>query len=367
MATGLNEVLLLTAGLAEPLRQRILTDFTAARTHLVYVMDLKLALFTSTPHQLLSLAHPDLEKARLACANAYSMAVASNDRGCRLHHITEQLCFSSSDLNAQFLAFIGGASLDGCPELAQLRARWRLIPIVETFIESRHRDMKMEGKRATRTSPSGISLRLRSGEIERMIKSRPATLLELADLGGPMRSMDGLLFHLDLALHPTIVDAMVRSGLESLDTLFRGHRNHPLVEAVVYRKDLGTQFRDVKGFVDFSKPDSGRKLRRSELSDSCWPIGSAESVYHTAAASHFYHRSSGELFYSFADAGTGSLPPMLAALNEASRSLQVLRSAGGCLTDEQSHLDGGTAALDLQHGNAGAMEIYTFCKARSVS
>ena len=38
-----------------------------------------------------------------------------------------------------------------------------------------------------------------------------------------------------------------------MQNVFNGHSRHPLVEAIVYRLDPQTQFRDLKEFVSFTK------------------------------------------------------------------------------------------------------------------
>ena len=53
-----------------------------------------------------------------------------------------------------------------------------------------------------------------------------------------------------------------------MQNLFNGHSRHPLVEAIVYRRDPQTQFRDLKEFVSFTKglatkPDKPTNRKRT--------------------------------------------------------------------------------------------------------
>ncbi len=49
-----------------------------------------------------------------------------------------------------FPVFIAGGDLDEFSSIHKYRARARLVPVVETFIESRHKDIKVESKQKHR-------------------------------------------------------------------------------------------------------------------------------------------------------------------------------------------------------------------------
>ena len=69
------------------------------------------------------------------------------------------MCSKDGELHGELLRFINGdADLEGLAGLEMMRARMRFVPVVETFAESRHKDINMEGQTRYRVSPSRVSL-----------------------------------------------------------------------------------------------------------------------------------------------------------------------------------------------------------------
>ena len=90
------------------------------------------------------------------------------------------MVFTEGPLRDQFSSFVRGSPLQQLPDLALFRARLRFIPIVETAIEGRHKDIKMEGKLKQHMNASQVSLKLRGKEIEQAIEEDTSFLHRLA-------------------------------------------------------------------------------------------------------------------------------------------------------------------------------------------
>ena len=99
---------------------------------------------------MLAIAHPKFDRAREHCRVAAAMALDSGRPSA--HPLVDALVFRPGKLRSEFAAFIRDGSLLPFSELkclASLRARLRLIPLVETYIEARHKEIKAEGKHGT--------------------------------------------------------------------------------------------------------------------------------------------------------------------------------------------------------------------------
>lgn len=169
IGTSHSEIILTTQGLRQKDRDMILRDFQAAHKHLTYNVSLKLAVFQCDPPKILGLAHWDLATARRCCQDAFDLARADGP-GAACHPWVDD-----------FLRFIQhGADLAELKHLALFRARLRFIPVVETYIEARHKDVKVEGKMKHNVAASRVSSKLRAAEIERYLRDDPQSLAHLA-------------------------------------------------------------------------------------------------------------------------------------------------------------------------------------------
>ena len=188
----LTDVLVFTHGLTSDTREFIMRDFEYAQKHIAYVIRLKLSSYQNNPHRVLGLAHPDVSVAKRCCREVLDLAQAQGPVDA--HPWIKTLVFAGGALHTEFLRFVkSGVCLDELRCLALFRARLRLIPLVETWVESRHNGIKAEGKTRYRISPSRVSLRLRGLEIERAIEAGPDFVQILASHCLNLRSMSSLL------------------------------------------------------------------------------------------------------------------------------------------------------------------------------
>ena len=344
LAIAMSQVLMITSGLPAATRELILKDFENGHKHVAYIIRLKISVYQNNPQKVLSLGHPDIEVARKHCRVAYDLALAEGEDNA--HPWILALVFSRSPLGHEFTLFVTTEIDFGTLRLlAAFRARVRLIPVVETYIEARHKDLKQEGKSKYRVSNSRASLKLRGLEIEGELEGEAATqfFTKLTSLCSQLRSMSGVLQNLGLATHAAVSSCIQDSGDMAFGALFAGHSNHALVEKVVYRRDPGSQFRNLDVFKNDVNPD--QRPAHSAKTD-----GEYTSILHAAATEHFRSQASREAYYSHYPSLNTSMIPISMALSSSARML--FQTAPG-LTDFTSE----TSLAEAGVGSDGAPAI----------
>lgn len=162
-------------------------------------------------------------------------------------------------LHGQTLAFIQGKELHELPQLRALLARWRFIPCVERLIEAEHRRVKHGFIQAPRSSGAYLSCKLRNGELRQKLTADKTVVFDIAEKLGSVRSMGSIIGALGMQLHPAVERLTLQTG-EAPEELFQGHRNHPLVDAMVYRTDQ-TRFAE----LDVLQKDLHDKRKRQQV------------------------------------------------------------------------------------------------------
>jgi hypothetical protein len=284
-------------------------DFEKAHKHMAYIIRLKLSIFASNPHKALVIGHPDISVARRCCKEMYDAALAEGEEAA--HPWIKALVFDDRLLRHEFVKFVSSDSdFSSLRCLAIFRARVRLVPLVETYVESRHKDIKQEGRAKMRVSASRVSLKLRGAEIEKILEEGPEFLTALAATCSKLRSMSGLLQTLDLSTHPAVTSCIEENGNLAFDMLFAGHNHHALVERVIYRKDPGTQFRNLQAFGDDVNPNQNRGKMQCGA-------GTYEAILHAAATDHFRAAASSSAYYSHNSRVHADMVPISMALTSA--------------------------------------------------
>ena len=334
------KVLMFTQGITvTSTRESILKDFERAHKHIAYAIRLKLSIYTNSPHKMLALGHPQIEVARRCCKDAYDLALIEGPEVA--HAIVEALVYREGPLRDEFIEFVSGhGDFSSLRCLAAFRARVRLVPLVETFVEARHKDIKMEGRAKFRVSPARASLKLRGAEIERKLEEKQLYLSELSTFCSKLRSMSGILQNLDLAIHPAVTSCIQENGDMEFQILFEGRSYHPLVEKIVYRRDRESQFRKLKSFNDDVNPDQ-KPSRQSKESKTDGGAGEYEQVLFNAATVHFRARASRSLFYSHAPRLPTYTVPISMVLTGNSKALFEAKTGLINFTDEASLVEDG--------------------------
>ena len=204
---ALIEVIKVCAGLSPADRDMILTEFERSFQLLTFILKLKFSFWKSNPYQLLALAHQNVNVAKEVCKAAFVQAcsLVSDEERRLQHRLTKALCFPGSTLHAEFCKFIDGTcDLGELPQLSRLRARLKLISVIERPVENKHQLLQRNTELATNTSGAYISYGMREDQLERFISETPDGLDVLADNVSHCKTAVGILAQLGLHMHPTI-------------------------------------------------------------------------------------------------------------------------------------------------------------------
>ena len=124
-----TEVLIACKDLPPEDRDKVLSDFEKATSHLIYILELKLSHWLSNPYRLLGIGHPDVSVARTTCAAAFALAQSLTSDAARneQHRLVKLMCYGPGRLYMEFRKFLEGAELADLPVLMHIRARAKLV------------------------------------------------------------------------------------------------------------------------------------------------------------------------------------------------------------------------------------------------
>ena len=158
----------LPSTLAKQDKEKCLSEYSKARSHLLSYLTLKLAHWTSPPWSLYLLAHSDEDMGRSACSKLLRQRYR--------HHMVQAT--SSPSLREEALAWIGGRSLwdDACGDLFLFVARLKFAFVAERKVEGQHRFVKMRGLSSPCHSCPYVSFALRKQELAQNVFNNPIGL-----------------------------------------------------------------------------------------------------------------------------------------------------------------------------------------------
>ena len=229
---ALIEVIKVCTGLSPTDRDLILTEFERSHQHLTYILKLKFCFWKSNPYQLLALAHLNVNVAMEVCKAAFvhASSLVSDEQRRLQHRLTKALCFPGSTLHAEFCKFINGTcDLGELPQLSRLRARLKLITVIERPVENKHQLLQRSTELATNTSGAYISCGMREEQLQSFIIETPDGLDLFADNVSNCRTGVEMLAELGLQMHPTISSVLQNAtaavaGASLHDAFGRGPR-----------------------------------------------------------------------------------------------------------------------------------------------
>ena len=245
MAT--TELMYICGQLSSADRDKVMMDFERGCQHIFYVLTLKLAHWQDNPWRLLSLANPIVEVARENCAAVYAKAqVATSDvLRAKEHRLTQLLCYPGGFLHAQFMRFLQGEDLESLELLSSLRARMKLISVLERYVESWHGFSEISSRLGPNASAAFLSVAQRSGQLQEFLDEDLSNLEKLADVVAQCGSGAKLLRSLHLQGHPQIQKTIhAKSGklIPDIEDCFSGKQNWAVLNEVVYHSDPATVY-----------------------------------------------------------------------------------------------------------------------------
>ena len=222
-----------TAGLEEEERSRLMLDWSAMKVHMRMQFELKLSPWQRLPLSTLGLGHWDLSAARRMVWNCLveweNLTVEQQELA---HPHSKRLC---ADLRPHALAFVRSEPMDQWVPLQRLRAQAAFAPILEQSIERRHAVLHQHLRCAPHHSAPFVSICERKEEVVEVVSG--GKINKLAEVCEQTRTPPaaaealGLAFHHEFAQHLDVACTLAVS------------LPHSLVASVVYRCDLGTQYR----------------------------------------------------------------------------------------------------------------------------
>ena len=143
----------------------LILEFRRGRSHISYIITVKLQHWQSLPWLLCGIAHVDVDTAR-SCA---SRALAAYDESIEasLHRMAHKFCAPGSDFRRSLELFAAGSDSSTLPEDFQVEmSKLFWIPCTERCVERPHGVIK---KYVTykKHSPLSVSMSIRKGEVER--------------------------------------------------------------------------------------------------------------------------------------------------------------------------------------------------------
>ena len=243
-----TEVLLACRDLPPEDRDKVLSDFEKAMSHLIYVLELKLCHWLSNPYRLLAIGHPDVSVARTTCQAAFALAqsLTSDAERNEQHRLVKLMCFGPGQLYMEFRQFLEGAELAELPVLMHIRARAKLVSVIEREIEWRHQVSGRAAALVTNANGAYISVAHREPEVEAYINMDPANLLRFCEAVEKVRSGHYLLTSMGLHYLPRIIqlmDQITTASTPTVDDVFISKRFWGLIDAVVYHTDPWSSYR----------------------------------------------------------------------------------------------------------------------------
>ena len=251
------------------------------------------------------LGHYDQALARTLLGDVFQTFQRQSDQLRALHHARVLEVFEGSSAD-QFGLWLGGASLVGLPQLAEVAAELAMIPCVERAQEGEHATIKNRII-SPRHGAVLVSLARRQGMLERRLQARPGYLRELTDAFTTVRSCGDLPALLGCAMHPLVLGNDWSAGRRQIKFVQK-------LSSILYRCSIADQFVDLDAEQRFHErslaKDKRDQARIVEHTNPKPPIELNEStVLVRALVGHFCGASCRQVWLCILVAfGYGRLP-----------------------------------------------------------
>jgi hypothetical protein len=279
----------------------------------------------------------------------------------KLFYLVKMLCFRLKEglnhLHEQFMQFLKGQAIEQLPLVLRLRNKLRCIPCVETLVEALHKKSKQEGLGRYNIGAATVSCRQRLSRLSYRLENEAGFLQRLAGKCDSTRSMHDIVVALGISTHPALLKKFAESryiaesgGDAFCDSLpsgadlrefLVGQKNHPIVEAIIYRSDALTQFSNLDAFksdLAKDKADTSNKDMTRSGTDASGAVGaeppSADKfgeIISAAAKGHLADTTCHDKYYSLHGGlhrGEQSLRPLLAPVEQYLTSIPRLADFG---------------------------------------
>ena len=201
--------------LDEAARGRLLEEFTRARRHISFTLQVKTSFYKHLPWVLLGCAHHSRAKAQLCAARALQL-YAHAGAAVQSHWLVKTMC--TGEVLNQLILFRDGQLLQSLPKLELLVAKMKFCLAVERWIEARH----ALSKRIFNHSPAATALHLAFHTVlpvvqRRLVDDAANALLDLGPSCQSTRTSLMALRMFGLYHHPVVQDLTHQQALADRD------------------------------------------------------------------------------------------------------------------------------------------------------
>jgi hypothetical protein len=245
------------AGLTDAQRASLVADFELGKQTITLQLRLKLAPWKVLPLRLLGLGHHkphDARRCAMACLAQYHRVPA--ERRPHLHNISRVLLARQGNggLREDIVSFVRGTDMAALPRLRIYADGFLFIPNIEIGIERLHAYVSQRIKIAHHHSPAYVSVTLRKHEI---LDCHARLGPDFCEACGVIQNKLGVIRELGLEYHPSFADFRLADGARRSGHILDHTVPFGLINKVVYRCDLPTQYNEVPPVRMLLRPGGG--------------------------------------------------------------------------------------------------------------
>ena len=297
----------------------ILQEFDRARTHIMYIVLLKLSHCTRLPWFLCILAHSNVEIARAGAGTILELFAKSPFKHTQ-HRLVWTLCRPGSLLRAQLIQFRDGVPLQNLPELFREVLKLKFIPCIERTVEAGH-GIAFRAGTHKRNSPLTTVMALKYPEVERDILPNIESWNRFCECAAKAQKLPDLANLLGLTMHPWIREfSRERERSRALQQHAAYHNLVPILSSIITRCDDISQFKSHAHARAYNK--AAKKARLTSAMQQ-FPAAAAKraltasAVQSNLATSHFRDHVKDSALFTYARDGEALDNPHLVSLQAA--------------------------------------------------
>ena len=189
------------SGVSRAQKDELLADYDLATRAVLYVVELKFAVWLQLPLIWCGLGHPDEGTARECGKSGKNQWLATQDSAAH-HHCTLALLVIEGAIRDQFTLFLNGTSRSDLPELHTFIKPLRLVRTNELSVERLHKDSTHAAVIGPTTSAVFMSQSLR---IDEVTSPHIGGLNAIADAADLVRSEEDVLQQFQLNDHEAVM------------------------------------------------------------------------------------------------------------------------------------------------------------------
>ena len=222
----------------------LVSDWTAAKRHVLLLVQLKLSHWQQLPYVAFGMGHHCPDARRKAAAQTLRLydAAKQNSEQPRLHPLCEVLCAAHSACRRDVERLASGVTAwNQLPTLTAWAGKFKFVPVAERWVEGLHAATKRSVRAAPHAGPAHIAFEFVSPHLRTWLRESPERLAVLAKhcrcAANPLKMCDAA----GLKHHPGIEALLVLSSSGKKKTLPDSARKQ--VVRILFHCDPASHFR----------------------------------------------------------------------------------------------------------------------------